>query len=62
MIITAFAEGLLIFSVMPLISSLIGISQNNFVLETTQKISFLNFIEEGKYIFFILDFILKYQF
>lgn len=53
MIINALVEGFLIFSVMPLISSLIGISQNNFVLENTQKISFLNFIEEGKYIFFI---------
>jgi len=54
MMITAFFESITILAVIPLISKLIGLQQTNFSLEQSQKISFLNFINDGNYTFFII--------
>ena len=51
MMITAFFESITILSVIPLITKLIGLQQPNFSLEQSQKISFLNFINDGNYTF-----------
>ena len=54
MMITAFFESITILAVIPLISKLIGLQQSNIILEQTTKISFLKFINDGSYIFFII--------
>ena len=53
MLITAFFESFLILSIMPLISNLIGIPQSSFILEQSQTFSFIDFINNRNFLFFI---------